>query len=107
MGVPAPLARYTVFDFTIARAGATAVRLRADRRATVIGVEPPLATSEGNALGRSDEQNRHRSGIRPIAGSAPAHDLPGERVCRCLASVDHREGCTAFNERRQPRFTDR
>ncbi len=39
----APLARYTVLDFTIARAGPTAVRLLADWGANVIRIEAPAA----------------------------------------------------------------
>jgi len=64
MAAPAPLARYTVLDFTIARAGPTAVRLLADWGANVIRVEQPPESSERSALGRrhsSDEQNLHRN----------------------------------------------
>ena len=64
MATPAPLARYTVLDFTIARAGPTAVRLLADWGANVIRVEQPPESSERSALGRrhsSDEQNLHRN----------------------------------------------
>lgn len=58
-----PLARYTVLDLTIARAGPVAVRLLADWGANVIRVEPPA--SDGSlplAMRRgSDEQNLHRN----------------------------------------------
>ncbi len=59
-----PLARYTVLDFTIARAGPTAARLLADWGANVIRVEQPPERGEHGALGRrhsSDEQNLHRN----------------------------------------------
>ncbi len=59
-----PLARYTVLDLTIARAGPTAVRLLADWGANVIRVEQPPESGEFGALGRrhsSDEQNLHRN----------------------------------------------
>ena len=61
---PLPLARYTVLDLTIARAGPAAVRLLADWGANVIRIEPPPEAGERNALGRrhgSDEQNLHRN----------------------------------------------
>ena len=62
---PLPLARYTVLDLTIARAGPTAVRLLADWGARVIRIEAPPKQSSGNitgALRRSpDEQNLHRN----------------------------------------------
>ncbi|HEU5297505.1 MAG TPA: CaiB/BaiF CoA-transferase family protein [Burkholderiaceae bacterium] len=60
----APLAPYTVLDFTIARAGPTAVRLLADWGANVIRVEPTPQASERAFGGRrhgSDEQNLHRN----------------------------------------------
>src|SRR5262245_53069710 len=60
----APLAPYTVLDFTIARAGPTAVRMLADWGANVIRVEPPPQASERAFSGRrhgSDEQNLHRN----------------------------------------------
>ncbi|MCW5659950.1 MAG: CoA transferase [Burkholderiaceae bacterium] len=61
---PLPLARYTVLDLTIARAGPTAVRLLADWGANVVRVEPPPEAGDRSALGRrhsSDEQNLHRN----------------------------------------------
>src|SRR5262245_34349499 len=60
----APLAPYTVLDFTIARAGPTAVRLLADWGANVIRIEPPPGDSDRAFSGRrhgSDEQNLHRN----------------------------------------------
>jgi crotonobetainyl-CoA:carnitine CoA-transferase CaiB-like acyl-CoA transferase len=60
----APLARYTVLDFTIARAGPTAVRLLADWGANVIRIEARPQDSERAMTGRrhgSDEQNLHRN----------------------------------------------
>jgi len=60
----APLAPYTVLDFTIARAGPTAVRLLADWGADVIRVEPTPHDAERSFGGRrhgSDEQNLHRN----------------------------------------------
>lgn len=61
-----PLARYTVLDLTIARAGPTAVRLLADWGANVIKIEaPPNRDPAGRsgAGGRHgpDEQNLHRN----------------------------------------------
>ncbi|HSC01630.1 MAG TPA: CoA transferase [Burkholderiaceae bacterium] len=58
----APLAPYTVLDFTIARAGPTAVRLLADWGANVIRVEG-LRHDRGLTGRRhgSDEQNLHRN----------------------------------------------
>ncbi|MFT4561304.1 MAG: crotonobetainyl-CoA:carnitine CoA-transferase CaiB-like acyl-CoA transferase [Gammaproteobacteria bacterium] len=61
-----PLARYTVLDLTIARAGPSAVRLLADWGARVIRIEPPPGE---NKDGRSitgdrhgpDDQNLHRN----------------------------------------------
>jgi crotonobetainyl-CoA:carnitine CoA-transferase CaiB-like acyl-CoA transferase len=60
----APLAPYTVLDFTIARAGPTAVRLLADWGANVIRIEARPQDSERAMSGRrhgSDEQNLHRN----------------------------------------------
>jgi len=60
----APLARYTVLDFTIARAGPTAVRLLADWGANVVRIEARPQDSERAMTGRrhgSDEQNLHRN----------------------------------------------
>ncbi len=62
----APLAPYTVFDLTIARAGPSAVRLLADWGARVIRIEPPAArvTTDSSITGRRDgpdDQNLHRN----------------------------------------------
>jgi crotonobetainyl-CoA:carnitine CoA-transferase CaiB-like acyl-CoA transferase len=62
----APLARYTVLDLTIARAGPTAVRLLADWGANVIKIEPPpdRDTSGRSAMSARhgpDQQNLHRN----------------------------------------------
>jgi crotonobetainyl-CoA:carnitine CoA-transferase CaiB-like acyl-CoA transferase len=60
----APLARYTVLDFTIARAGPTAVRLLADWGANVIRIDARPQDSERTTMGRrhgSDELNLHRN----------------------------------------------
>ena len=59
-----PLAGTTVLDFTIARAGPTAVRLLADWGANVIRIEARPQDSERAMSGRrhgSDEQNLHRN----------------------------------------------
>jgi len=61
-----PLARYTVLDLTIARAGPTAVRLLADWGANVIKIEPPPTKdgSGGSVTGvrhGPDDQNLHRN----------------------------------------------
>ncbi|HEY6514132.1 MAG TPA: CoA transferase [Burkholderiaceae bacterium] len=59
-----PLAGTTVLDFTIARAGPTAVRLLADWGANVIRIEARPQDSERAMTGRrhgSDEQNLHRN----------------------------------------------
>lgn len=61
-----PLARYTVLDLTLARAGPTAVRLLADWGAKVIRIEPPPRPgSKGGTLGGQrhgpDSQNLHRN----------------------------------------------
>ena len=61
---PLPLSSYTVLDFTIARAGPTAVRLLADWGAQIIRIEPPPEKDRGSVTGRrrgSDEQNLHRN----------------------------------------------
>jgi crotonobetainyl-CoA:carnitine CoA-transferase CaiB-like acyl-CoA transferase len=60
----APLARYTVLDLTIARAGPTAARLLADWGAKVIRIEPIAEGDDRLLTGRrhgSDEQNLHRN----------------------------------------------
>jgi crotonobetainyl-CoA:carnitine CoA-transferase CaiB-like acyl-CoA transferase len=61
-----PLARYTVLDLTIARAGPAAVRLLADWGARVIKIEAPPGknTKSGSITGRRhgpDDQNLHRT----------------------------------------------
>jgi len=61
-----PLARYTVLDLTLARAGPTAVRLLADWGADIIRIEPPPRPgSKGGTLGGRrhgpDSQNLHRN----------------------------------------------
>lgn len=60
-----PLARYTVLDLTIARAGPTAVRLLADWGARVVRIEAPPKQNAGNITGAmrrsADEQNLHRN----------------------------------------------
>ena len=56
-----PLAKYTVLDLSIARAGPTAVRLLADWGADVIRIESPV---EGDIAGKRhgpDSQNLHRN----------------------------------------------
>ena len=60
---PLPLARITVLDLTIARAGPTAVRHLADWGAQVIRIEPPTGTGEDIAGERDgpDLQNLHRN----------------------------------------------
>lgn len=61
-----PLARYTVLDLTLARAGPSAVRLLADWGARVIRIEPPPrpGSKEDNVTGLRygpDSQNLHRN----------------------------------------------
>lgn len=59
-----PLQNYTVLDFTVARAGPTAVRLLSDWGARVIRIEAPPLHDPGSVTGRrraSDEQNLHRN----------------------------------------------
>src|SRR5437879_6193175 len=59
-----PLARYTVLDLTVARAGPVAVRLLADWGANVIKVEPPgknEPASFSSARHGPDEQNLQRN----------------------------------------------
>jgi formyl-CoA transferase len=58
-----PLARITVLDLTLARAGPTCVRHLADWGANVIRIEPPEAASEDVAGKRDgfDFQNLHRN----------------------------------------------
>lgn len=56
-----PLAKYTVLDLTIARAGPTAVRLLSDWGADVIRIESPV---QGDIAGKRhgpDSQNLHRN----------------------------------------------
>ncbi len=58
-----PLARITVLDLTLARAGPTCVRHLADWGANVIRIEPPPSDAEGVTGNRdgSDFQNLHRN----------------------------------------------
>ncbi len=60
---PLPLARITVLDLTLARAGPTCVRHLADWGANVIRIEPPPSDAEGVTGNRdgSDFQNLHRN----------------------------------------------
>ena len=60
---PLPLARITVLDLTLARAGPTAVRHLADWGAQVIRIEPPASGEEDVAGDRDgpDQQNLHRN----------------------------------------------
>jgi len=56
-----PLARYTVLDLTIARAGPAAVRLLSDWGANIIRIESPVSGDiAGNRHG-PDSQNLHRN----------------------------------------------
>ncbi len=61
--VPLPLAKITVLDLTLARAGPTCVRHLADWGANVIRIEPPPTDAEGVTGNRdgSDFQNLHRN----------------------------------------------
>jgi len=56
-----PLAKYTVLDLTIARAGPTAVRLLRDWGADVIRIESPLSGDIAGKRHGSDSQNLHRN----------------------------------------------
>ena len=60
---PLPLARITVLDLTLARAGPTAVRHLADWGAQIIRIEPPATGGEDIAGDRDgpDFQNLHRN----------------------------------------------
>ena len=60
---PLPLSSITVLDLTLARAGPTCVRHLADWGATIIRIEPPVATGEDVAGRRDgfDFQNLHRN----------------------------------------------
>ena len=62
-GSALPLARITVLDLTLARAGPTCVRHLADWGANVIRIEPPPSEAEGVTGNRdgSDFQNLHRN----------------------------------------------
>ena len=62
-GATLPLARITVLDLTLARAGPTCVRHLADWGANVIRIEPPPGDGEGITGNRdgSDFQNLHRN----------------------------------------------
>ena len=56
-----PLAKYTVLDLTIARAGPTAVRLLSDWGADVIRIESPVIGDIAGKRHGSDSQNLHRN----------------------------------------------
>jgi len=56
-----PLAKYTVLDLSIARAGPTAVRLLADWGANVIRIEAPTAGDIAGKRHGPDSQNLHRN----------------------------------------------
>lgn len=56
-----PLAKYTVLDLTIARAGPTAVRLLTDWGADVIRIESPVSGDIAGKRHGSDSQNLHRN----------------------------------------------
>ena len=60
---PLPLARLTVLDLTLARAGPTCVRHLADWGANIIRIEPPVSAGEDLAGRRDgfDFQNLHRN----------------------------------------------
>jgi len=60
---PLPLARLTVLDLTLARAGPTCVRHLADWGANIIRIEPPVTSGEDVAGRRDgfDFQNLHRN----------------------------------------------
>ncbi|MCC6535076.1 MAG: CoA transferase [Burkholderiales bacterium] len=60
---PLPLSSLTVLDLTLARAGPTCVRHLADWGATIIRIEPPVASGEDVAGKRDgfDFQNLHRN----------------------------------------------
>jgi crotonobetainyl-CoA:carnitine CoA-transferase CaiB-like acyl-CoA transferase len=77
MTLELPLARITVLDLTLARAGPTAVRHLADWGANVIRVEPPPTGGEDVAGARNgfDFQNLHRNkrAIRLNLKSPAAH----------------------------------
>lgn len=56
-----PLAKYTVLDLSIARAGPTAVRLLADWGANVIRIESPVSGDIAGKRHGPDSQNLHRN----------------------------------------------
>ncbi len=56
-----PLAKYTVLDLSIARAGPTAVRLLADWGANVIRIEAPTVGDIAGKRHGPDSQNLHRN----------------------------------------------
>ncbi|WP_255474770.1 CaiB/BaiF CoA-transferase family protein [Pusillimonas sp. ANT_WB101] len=61
-----PLDGYSVLDFTVARAGPSAVRLLSDWGANVIRIEAPPKHDPGSVTGRRrapDEQNLHRNKV--------------------------------------------
>jgi len=85
---PLPLARITVLDLTVARAGPTAVRHLADWGADVIRIEPVANTGEDLAGDRDgpDFQNLHRNkrAIRLDLKTPEGH----EAFMRLAARVD-------------------
>jgi len=56
-----PLAKYTVLDLTLARAGPTAVRLLSDWGAKVIRIESPVESDIAGKRQGPDSQNLHRN----------------------------------------------
>ncbi|WP_101675835.1 CaiB/BaiF CoA transferase family protein [Alloalcanivorax mobilis] len=89
-----PLSHCTVLDFTIARAGPTAVRLLADWGANVIRIEPPPPRDRGSVTGRrrgSDEQNMHRNkrSLCVDLKSERGRELLARLVTRCDVVVEN------------------
>ena len=90
-----PLARYTVLDLSIARAGPVAVRLLADWGANVIRVEPPPSVGDLALSMRrgSDEQNLHRN------KRSLCLDLKSERGAQVLRRLIERSDVVVENFR--------
>lgn len=90
-----PLARYTVLDLSIARAGPVAVRLLADWGANVIRVEPPPSAGDPALSMRrgSDEQNLHRN------KRSLCLDLKSERGAQVLRRLIERSDVVVENFR--------